>query len=277
MRKDDTSGINKISLNAAGETSKLRGDIKPIKRLALIKKLILATIVCIFTSQEVMSLPSGFVYLKNVAPTIKQEMRYASSYNFVGRRINGYYRAQCILSRQAALALAKVQKLALKKGYSLKVYDCYRPQRAVNDFYRWSQSRQRKMKTVFYPREDKATLFSKGYIAKYSGHSRGSTVDLTLVKINGSKSKHHKSQANCYAPYHLRVDDDSINMGTNYDCLDKKAHYHSRDLSKQERHNRALLRRLMNKGNFYPYSKEWWHFTLRAEPYRRQYFNFPIK
>lgn len=224
------------------------------------------------------ALPKGFVYLDKIAPSIIQNMRYASSYNFIGRPITGYSRGRCILTHQAADKLANIQAQALNKGYSLKVYDCYRPQRAVDDFFQWSKNSQNGMKQAFYPREDKTTLFTKGYIAKYSGHSRGSTVDLSLVPLKQKTKKHrsNKELSACFAPYKKRITDDSVDMGTNYDCLDKSAHVFYKKITKRARYNRYLLRKLMINNGFYPYSKEWWHFTLRNEPFKRQYFNFLV-
>ncbi len=130
-----------------------------------------------------LALAPGFVPLEDVDATILQDMRYATKYNFVGRRIDGYRDPVCILHRRAARALKRAQNELRDQGYTLKVYDCYRPQRAVDHFVRWSQNGSQKMKREFYPRVDKARVFDLGYVARRSGHSRGSTVDLTLVKL----------------------------------------------------------------------------------------------
>ena len=135
-------------------------------------------LICAYSSAH--SLNKSFVYLNDVAPTIIQELRYFSNNNFVGRVISGYKANKCILTIKAATALAKVQTRLNKKGYSLVVYDCYRPQMAVNDFYNWSKNLNQSMKQQFYPRENKKNLFKRGYIARFSGHSRGSTVDLSI-------------------------------------------------------------------------------------------------
>src|SRR6185437_9646784 len=150
--------------------------------------------------------------------SIIQDMRYAGNHNFIGHRINGYHKATCILTKPTALALAKVQKQLRQYALSLKVYDCYRPTRAVTEFAEWSKNpKHQEMKAEFYPRENKAELFKRGYIAKKSGHSRGSTVDLTLVPLSPSKqAKYHKGQKliACTAPYSKRFKDNSIDMGT---------------------------------------------------------------
>lgn len=199
-------------------------------------------------------------------------MRYASDDNFVGHPIDGYDRNRCILTQKAAIQLAKLQQKMKEKGLGLKVYDCYRPKRAVRDFMRWSRNSNKRMKSYYYPREYKRLLFQKGYIAAYSAHSRGSTVDITLVSQH---SKMKKGVPTCYS--NQREQDGSLDMGTNFDCLDVSSHYAAKDISQEAQDNRVLLRKMMKKVGFRPYNKEWWHFTLRNEPYPRQYFNFIVK
>lgn len=217
--------------------------------------------------QFVYALPKGFVYLDEVAPDIIEDIRYAGHNNFVGSPIPGYLMPRCILTRRAAEKLQRAQADISSRGYRLKVYDCYRPQMSVDAFNRWSQDdKDTRMKALFYPNEAKNKLFSKGYIARYSGHSRGSTVDITLVKIpqrnkRGATNQHHRS----------------INMGTRFDYFDKSTHVFYPGLNQEQLNNRMLLRRLMIKFDFVPYHKEWWHFTLRDEPYPRSYFNFPVQ
>lgn len=226
--------------------------------------------------------PEDFVELHQLAPDVRYDIRYASYHNFVGRPIKGYDSASCWLTRPAALALASVENELLKSGLSLKVYDCYRPQQAVDDFVAWSkQSQLQQMKAEFYPRVDKSQTFDLGYIAYYSGHSRGSTVDLTVVSLlDNSGQTYHQRQplVSCYAPYLQRFHDGGIDMGTGYDCLDKLASYKTRSqkISIVAFQNRSLLRKLMKKYGFKPYDKEWWHFTLKNEPYPDTYFNFPV-
>lgn len=225
------------------------------------------------------SLPSGFVYLKDIAPDIEQDIRYASRQNFVGQIIDGYQKGQCILTRKAAKALNQVQKSARKLGYGLKVYDCYRPQRAVNAFYHWSQnSPPPTYDPAYYPRVKKSQLFQKGYIARYSGHSRGSTVDLTLIPLKKTQIKRQKTiQEKCFSSTSSYLNDNSIDMGTRFDCLDPSAHFRWPMQSKRQFVNRKLLRKLMHQAGFKPYDKEWWHFRLGTETFSKRYFDFLVK
>ena len=215
--------------------------------------------------------PSSFVALDEVDSTILQDMRYATAYNFVGRRIDGYREPVCILTRNAARALKRAQAAANEEGYTLKVYDCFRPQRAVDHFARWAENGGETMKREFYPREDKARLFERGYIAHRSGHSRGGTVDLTLVKLPA------KARPAWCTPRHRRTrPDTSLNMGTGYDCLDTRSHTRDPRISDRASSNRLRLERTMIDAGFAPYAKEWWHFTLRDERYPDSYFDFPV-
>ncbi|CEG57883.1 M15 family metallopeptidase [Legionella fallonii] len=235
-------------------------------------------IFCSFVTITSFALPQGFVYLHDVAPDIIQDMRYATSNNFIGNSIPGYKKGVCIVTQQAAEQLKKAQKEIKAKGYSLKVYDCYRPQRAVNYFYQWSQkSADQRQKAAFYPREPKDQLFKRDYIALSSGHTRGSTVDLTLVKLNSPAKKQNSIPfTRCYDISPNYADDDSIDMGTRFDCLDRTAHIHYDHLSKSQKENRLLLQQLMIKNGFKPYLYEWWHYTLKKEPYPNTYFDFPV-
>jgi D-alanyl-D-alanine dipeptidase len=221
----------------------------------------------------------GFVPLADVDATILQDMRYATKYNFVGRRIDGYRDPACILHRRAARALRRAQKRVNEQGYTLKVYDCYRPQRAVDHFVRWSENDNQRMKREFYPRVDKARVFDLGYVARRSGHSRGSTVDLTLVKLPAKTqpqwSREEFGLVRCTAPRPRRFPDNSIGMGTSYDCFDTRSH--TFNSSGRARENRLLLRRTMERAGFAPYDNEWWHFTLRDERYPDRYFDFPVE
>jgi D-alanyl-D-alanine dipeptidase len=228
------------------------------------------------------AIPSDFVYLSQYDPSILQDIRYAGYHNFVGRPIAGYETNECILTKAAARALSNVQKELLKSGYSLKVYDGYRPKMAVNDFIQWSRDpSQQQMKSEFYPNVDKKDFFKLGYVAARSGHSRGSTVDVTIVPIPTlSQTTYHQGQRliACYAPYSQRFKDNSIDMGTGFDCMDAKSHpLNKTGIPLTAYQNRMLLRHVMEEHGFMPYSKEWWHFTLKNEPYPNTYFNFPIK
>jgi D-alanyl-D-alanine dipeptidase len=220
--------------------------------------------------------PSSFVALDEVSPSILQDMRYATSYNFVGRHIKGYRQPVCILERRAARALRRAQNAL--DGYTLKVYDCYRPQRAVDHFARWAENGSTTMKREFYPRVPKSRLFDDGYIAHRSGHSRGSTVDLTLVRLPPEPqpvwTRREFGLVPCTAPRRRRFPDNSVAMGTSYDCFDTRSH--TANAKGRARRNRMLLKRTMEDAGFEPYAKEWWHFTLRNERYPDRYFDFPV-
>ncbi|MET0424509.1 MAG: M15 family metallopeptidase [Actinoplanes sp.] len=224
--------------------------------------------------------PAAFVDVAKADPTILHDIRYATAHNFVGRAIRGYQAPKCLLSRRAATALTKVQSAVRKHGYSLKVYDCYRPRRAVSDFADWAGDRaDTRMRREFYPRVDKATLFDDGYLAHRSGHSRGSTVDLTLVRLPAAPTRAYvpgESLAPCYAPASRRFPDNSLDMGTGYDCFDTLASTLDPRVRGKARANRLLLRTVMTRGGFTNYSHEWWHYTLDDEPYPSTYFNFPV-
>jgi len=225
--------------------------------------------------------PSTFVALEDVDPTILQDMRYAARYNFVGRRIDGYREPLCIVTRGAARALERAQRALAPKGYTLKVYDCYRPQRAVDHFARWADDAgDTKMKREFYPRVDKGTLHDAGYIARRSGHSRGSTVDVTLVRLPPKQqprwSRERFGLVSCFAPWRKRFPDSSVNMGTAYDCFDSRAHTLDRRITGRPHRNRLLLRDTLDDAGFDDYANEWWHFTLRGERYPGRYFDFPV-
>jgi zinc D-Ala-D-Ala dipeptidase len=224
--------------------------------------------------------PGAFVSLADIDPSIVIEMRYRTAHNFVGRRIAGYREDVCILTRPAAEALKRVQASVRRDGYTLKVYDCYRPQRAVNVFVRWARDLDdTRMKREFYPRVRKNRLFKDGYIASRSGHSRGSTVDLTLVKLPPRRQERYERGdrlRDCAGPRNRRFRDNTIDMGTGYDCFDVKSHPFSRAFRGKVRRNRLALREPMIRAGFKGLATEWWHFTLRDEPYPETFFDFPV-
>ncbi len=225
--------------------------------------------------------PQDFVYLKDIDSSIIQDMRYAGYHNFVGHPLPGYDKATCILTQKAAEQLKTIQQQLKPLGYSLKVYDCYRPQKAVDFFIIWSQDiKQQSMKAEFYPDVNKEDVFKLGYVAAQSSHSRGSTMDLTIVKLPAhTEPMYHQNQplVSCYAPYPQRYRDNSIDMGTGYDCFDQLAHPDNTNISSQEYLNRSFLNYWMTKYGFVGFDTEWWHFTLKDEPYPGTYFNFDIK
>lgn len=203
-------------------------------------------------------LPLGFVYVDEVVPDIRTDLRYRLTDNFVGTTVDGYLGARALLTQPAAQALAKVQAELREQGLGLLIFDAYRPQRAVNHFARWAKDlSDTKMKQRYYPEVEKTELFSQGYIAGRSGHSRGSTVDLTLVSLT--------------APY------PQLDMGTFFDFFGERSWLDAKGLTTAQVQNRARLQQTMVKYGFTPYSKEWWHFTLSAEPFPETYFDFEIR
>jgi D-alanyl-D-alanine dipeptidase len=224
--------------------------------------------------------PAEFVALSDVDPTILQEIRYATPHNFTGSPVTGYQEPMCILTAPAATALHRVQAGLRRRGYSLKVYDCYRPQRAVDRFAAWSHDpKAQSMKGEFYPRVAKSRLFADGYIAARSGHSRGSTVDLTVVKLPAAHTRVYRPGERltpCYAPVAKRFPDDSIDMGTGFDCFDTLAHTMDPRVRGAQRADRMLLRNAMAGAGFSGIPDEWWHFTYGPEPFPGTYFDFPV-
>lgn len=221
------------------------------------------------------AMPEDFVYLRDVDPSIRQDMRYAGPRNFTGAPVPGYQAADCILVRQAADALKQVQEDLKAKGFGLKVYDCYRPARAVRAFVDWvAAPDDPQAKAVYYPNLAKTTLIPD-YIAARSGHSRGATVDLTLVPLESGDPSPDEAGAACTAPQPDAAPDGSLAMGTTFDCFDTKANLGA-GLTALEEANRETLRDAMLARGFKDYSPEWWHFTLKHEPHPDEYFDFPI-
>ena len=251
------------------------------RRTLLVLVLVLLTaVVLVPPALAQRSAPSSFVSLREVDRSILLDIRYFTKHNFIGRRIRGYRAPMCILTRQAAEGLARVQAAVVPQGYTLKVYDCYRPQRAVNHFVRWARRlRDQRMKREFYPRVDKSTLFDDGYIAERSGHSRGSTMDLTLVKLPARDQPRWRPRdglVSCFAPYRERFPDNGVDMGTGYDCFDTLSHTLDRRIRGARRQNRLRLKSAMEAAGFTNYENEWWHYTLDDEPFPDTYFNFPV-
>lgn len=198
---------------------------------------------------------SGFVMLTEVVPDAVQEIRYYTPYNFVGERIDGYEAPCALLTKEAAAALRAADDEFLARGYRLKIYDAYRPHKAVRHFLRWSRTGDSRMQPYFYPHTAKAALFARGYIAEKSGHSRGSAVDLTLIDMASGKD---------------------VDMGGHFDLFDDISHTDYGRLSAAQARNRKLLRTVMQRHGFKPIRSEWWHFVLADEPYPHTYFTFPV-
>jgi D-alanyl-D-alanine dipeptidase len=221
------------------------------------------------------SMPKDFVYLRDVDPTIQQDMRYAGSDNFTAKPVLGYDAPECIVVRHAAEALKAVQADLKPKGYTLRVYDCYRPTEAVAAFVAWAKEPDDpEAKATHYPNLSKADLFPE-YIATRSGHSRGATVDLTLAPTGAAAI--HPHGESCVAPQETTAPDGSLAMGTDFDCFDVKANTATAGLTPEEIKNRAMLLDAMAARGFTNYPLEWWHFTFEPEPYPDTYFDFPIQ
>jgi D-alanyl-D-alanine dipeptidase len=221
------------------------------------------------------------VSLAEVDPSIVLELRYYGSHNFLGHRVLGYQAEVCLLTRPAAEALRAVQADLRPFGLSLKAYDCYRPQRAVDTFIAWAKDLgDTKMQAEFYPRLPKPRIFPEGYLLERSGHSRGSTIDLTLIALPAAAQEPYRdgdALRDCGLPAGQRFGDNSLDFGTGYDCFDSLANVEDPRLSVDQRTRRLLLRALMEKHGFKRYPDEWWHFTLRDEPYPATWFDFEVR
>jgi zinc D-Ala-D-Ala dipeptidase len=231
------------------------------------------------TTASAESRPGHMVYLRTIDPSIEQDIRYASAHNFTGRSLDGYAAAECLLSLEAAQALARVQTALRAEGYGLKVFDCYRPSRAVADMGRFATEPGDPRKTEFYPQVDKQDFWRLGYVARVSGHSKGSTVDLTLTgpqALPAAKWTPAASQVDCTAPVDQRWHDGAVDMGTGFDCFDERAHTASTAINATAQANRQRLTSAMEQAGFTGYSKEWWHFTYADEGAKKPVMDFPI-
>ena len=202
------------------------------------------------------SLPKGFVYIDEIIDDVYIDIRYSYDNNFIGEKINGYNQSVAIGTKELALALKHVQNDLRHFGYGIKIFDAYRPQKAVNHFSRWSTNDDFLMKDSFYPNIKKRDLFKKGYIASKSGHSRGSTIDLTIINLKTKKE---------------------LDMGTTYDFFGVESSYNYSGLTYEQSSNRLLLFSIMKKYGFKHFTKEWWHFTLENESFPDTYFNFNVE
>ena len=219
----------------------------------------LAVLLWILPTKAEVEIPEHFVDIKSIIPDIEVELRYYSSNNFVGDTIDGYEANICYITVDAAMALREVQLKLSKSGKGLKIFDAYRPQQAVDHFVRWSRDLEdQRMKEEYYPEVEKNLLFQEGYISKRSGHTRGSTVDLTIVHMNDQSKT-------------------ELDMGTPFDFFGTKSWTSSKEVTSQQQSNRMLLQTLMVEYGFRPYHAEWWHFTLNDEPFPDTYFNFAIR
>ena len=213
-------------------------------------------IIFFFSFPYCTEIPEGFVYIKDIVTNIKIDLKYYTKHNFVGKKIIGYNSPVAISTKETALALKEIQKDLKHFNYGLKIFDSYRPQQAVDHFVRWAKNNNRKMKSSHYPNVKKINLFKEGYIASKSGHTRGSTVDLTIIDLNNGKE---------------------LDMGTIYDYFGKESCIEYTGLTVHQRKNRLLLQSVMNKYGFKSLKEEWWHFTLSNEPFPNKYFNFMVE
>ena len=206
--------------------------------------------------KEITMNPSGFVLLSDFVPHIVQEIRYFSTFNFIGDRIDGYEEPCAILTKEAARALKSANNEIMVQGFRLKIYDAYRPAAAVKQFILWGiEDQDIRMKPFFYPDLQKQELFKKGYIARRSSHSRGSTIDLTLLDMKTGKE---------------------LNMGSPFDFFGEISHPDFRGITEEQYENRMILQKVMTRNGFESLDCEWWHFTLMDEPYPDTYFEFPV-
>ncbi|MDB9859101.1 M15 family metallopeptidase [Flavobacteriaceae bacterium] len=220
-------------------------------------KYTLTFLICFVFSSFYAQLPNGFVYVEDVIPDLEVELRYFTSNNFVGKPIEGYHSNKLILTLESAQALKLVHEALQEQNLCLKVYDGYRPQSAVNHFIKWARDLNDTInKHTFYPDVKKRNLFKEEYIASKSGHSRGSTLDLTII------------DGNTGIP---------LDMGSAYDFFGQESWVDYTNITEKQKANRQLLQRFMLKFGFRNYPKEWWHFTLRGEPFRDTYFDFAVK
>jgi len=220
------------------------------------KKILLSLVILLHIGEAEM-LPKEFVYVVDKIPTIELEMRYCTSNNFIGKPIDGYIAPKAILTLPATKALKKVQEELSHFALGLKIFDAYRPQKAVDHFVRWGRDlADTKMKVEYYSTVEKKNLFKDGYIAKKSGHSRGSTIDLTIIDLDTKEE---------------------LDMGSAFDFFGERSWVKYRDITTQQRANRMLLHNVMIKHGFKSYAEEWWHFTLKNELFRDKYFNFNVE
>lgn len=223
-------------------------------------------------------LPRGFVRLRDVDPSIRQDIRYATPFNFTGRRVPGYEAPECILLRPVARALARAQARLVRQGYHLKVYDCYRPVRAVRSFIDWARSPEPDfMAPIFSPTIHKSEQFARGFIAKRSRHSLGIAVDVGLVRADEPDLPTPTRAGRCDGPFAARARESSLDFGTAYDCSSPRSATASRRVSTDARANRQRLKRALAAEGFRNYSKEWWHFDYMGTTNPLRWHDFPVR
>lgn len=219
------------------------------------------------------ALENGFVYLKQVAPKIQQSVRYYSTENFIGKKIEGYNAPEIILTEKAAEALKNLNEELLLEGYELVVYDGYRPQMAVDDFVHWGRDDREGEKALYFPSISKEDIFKRGFVAYKSSHSRGSTVDLTIIKKGKKVQKIKQIKRNGL----IFLDDGTVDMGVHFDFFGTESWASSPLMPQKYNKIRAYLKEKMEKYGFKGMAGEWWHFTLKEEPFPDTYFTFTIE
>ncbi|XP_065827303.1 D-alanyl-D-alanine dipeptidase-like [Oscarella lobularis] len=251
--------------------------------------IVVAVILCavfrlLATAENCSGLPEGFVSLSDLKSSIIIDIRYSGPRNFVGRPIDGYHEPRCILTRKAAHSLVKAHEdfLSGSPPYAIKVYDCYRPQQAVNDFIRWAENlTDTKMKQEYYSTLNKEDIIPRGFVGQKSNHSRGSAVDMTIVPLEkGEKNVPYwpeQPQYPCYFPRPFRSHDGTLDMGTNFDCFHSLSHANNALIGTTLAHRRQFLASIMRRHGFDQYELEWWHFYYaRDELFPDTYFDFPV-
>jgi D-alanyl-D-alanine dipeptidase len=249
-------------------------------RMHRVKSILAATISIVTVSlTHAQSLPGGFVYLRDIDPTIVQDIRYATSNNFTGHPLKGYGAGECVVKREVGMRLKAIQQELAAQNLSLKMFDCYRPVRASIDMVAWAQNgRETAAERRYNPKIAKTELFRLGYIASRSQHSTGAALDLTLIDLkadNSAKFDPTRTYADCTAPVEARAPEGSVDMGTGYDCTDVKGHTAAPSIAPDQRAWRKRLLTAMARQGFVNYSKEWWHFSLPGAG--GQAYDFPIQ
>jgi len=225
--------------------------------IILLISLLLTGSTNVYAAPDETVLPDGFVYVTDIVPNAILEIRYYSTYNFLGVRVDDYLSPVAIITQQAAAALKQVSDNLREQGYAVKVFDAYRPQGAVDHFVRWAEDLSDVLtKEYFYPDVEKNRLFIDGYIAARSGHSRGSTIDLTIIDMMTGKE---------------------VDMGSPFDFFGLPSHHGTQLITDEQTRNRLILKNAMEDAGFRPYDEEWWHYTLNDEPFPNAYFTFPVQ
>ena len=254
--------------------------VKWLRSRTYTKVIAIASICCVLLpgTAKAEEMPNSFVRLRDIAPHMQQDVRYGTTFNFTGTIVPGYARPECILTRAAAEAIINVDKYLRQRGFALKIFDCYRPTRAVQYFQQWVASGEPSPLTrIFVPELDQRKLISLGFVARKSSHSRGSTVDVGMIRASDAPLSTPNAAGACDGPFKTRPLETSLDFGTSFDCFSSKSSFDVRGLSPEARANRQLLTYAMSNFGFKGYSREWWHFTLSPEPYPEREFDFPVQ